>query len=152
MGQDHKIINFWWSCDPFSQDHENKWSHGFDLGFFMISWFWSWRFHDLLPENPWSGDLTHRNSMIRWSHSAKFHDPVISLTKIPWSGDLWVDFFVIHLVFNSDPKFHWIIAYASMIFCIVIINRNSLFPSYLILDFRHLAYLKKSLIHGLFFS
>ena len=73
MGLDHKIIIFWWSCDPFLQDHQNKWSHGHDLVFFMISWFWSWRFHDLLPQNPWSGDLTHRNSMIRWSHSAKYN-------------------------------------------------------------------------------
>ena len=112
MGLDHKIIIFWWSCDPFLQDHQNKWSHGHDLVFFMISWFWSWRFHDLLPQNPWSCDPTHGISMIRWSHSPKFHDPLISLseiqpldlvislteTKIPWSGD-------VKLVL--DPKVKW---------------------------------------------
>ena len=106
--QNNKIIIFSWSCDPFLQDHQNKWSHGYDydLVFFMISWFWSWRFHDLLPQNPWSGDPTHGNSMIRWSHSPNFHDLVISpseiqpldpvispaKTKIPWSGDLCIYF------------------------------------------------------------
>ena len=118
MGQDHEIIFFLWSCDPVLQDHKNTWSHGFDLRFFMISWFWSWRFHDPGPKNPWSGDLTHRIFMIRWSHSTKFHDPVI-----------FELFLVINLVFNSDPNFHWLIAYASMILCTVVINRNSLFPS-----------------------
>ena len=106
MVLDHKIIIFWWSCDQFLQDHQNKWSHGYDLVFFMISWFWSWRFHDLLPQNPWFDDPTHGNSMIRWSHSPNFHDPVIALseiqphdpvislakTKILWSGDLCIYF------------------------------------------------------------
>ena len=144
MVPDPKIIIFSWSCDPFLQDHQNKWSHGYDLVFFMISWFWSWRFHDLLPQNPWSGDPTHGNSMIRWSHSPNFHDLVISPSEIqpldPWSGDFTRQnqnsiirwslhlFFVTHLVFKSDPKVHWISTYASMIFFIVVINRNSLFP------------------------
>ena len=142
----------------------------------MIPWLWSRIFHDLVVlilTISWS---TSPKPVIRWSHSRKFHDPVISLTKFPWSGDLtqrnttpWSGdftrqnqnsmirwslhlFFVTHLVFKSDPKVHWISTYASMIFCIVVINRNSLFPhKYQILDFRHLGYLTKPLINVSFF-
>ena len=118
----------------------------------MIPWLWSRIFHDLVVlilTISWS---TSQKPVIRWSHSRKFHDPVISLTEILWSGDLtqrnttpWSgDFthknqnsmirwflhliFVIRLVYKSAPKVHWISTYASMIFCIVVINRKSLFP------------------------
>ena len=118
--------------DPMVMISYFSWSRGFDPDDFMI-YFPKTRDPVIpLTEIPWSGDLTHRNSMIRWSHSAKynplirwfhsqkpkFHDPVISAFF----------FFVIRLVYKSDPKVHWISTYASMIFCIVVINRKSLIP------------------------
>ena len=125
----------------------------------MIPWLWSRIFHDLVVlilTISWS---TSPKPVIRWSHSRKCHDPVISQTEITWSDEptqrntaAWSGdcthqnqismmrwslhlFFVIHLVYKSDPKAHWISTYASMIFCIVVINRKSLFPS-LIPNFR----------------
>ena len=137
MVLDNKIIIFWWSCDQFLQDHQNKW----------FPWLWSRIFHDLVililtiswstsqkhpfTEIPWSGDLTPE---ILWSGD------LTQRNTTPWSGDFthknqnsmirWFLhlIFVIRLVYKSAPKVHWISTYASMIFCIVIINRKSLFP------------------------
>ena len=134
-------------------------------------------FHDLVVlilTISWS---TSPKPVIRWSHSRKFHDPVISSTEFPWSGDLiqrnttpwsgdctrqsqnsmiWWSlhlFFVTYLVFKSDPKVHWISTYASMIFCIVVISRKSLFPS-LIPNFRFSTFgvLNKAPDTGVYFE
>ena len=111
MVQDHNIIIFLWSCDPYSLDHEKLWSNGRDLGIFMISW-------------SWSGDY-----MI---YSPKIHDPVISreiFFVIRWSLEL---IFLIHFVFNHlfllihyDHKPNWINNHCFANFPTIIINRNN---------------------------
>ena len=148
MVQDHKIIFFYdlviHFCriikinDPMVMISYFSWSRGFDPDDFMI-YFPKTRDPVIpLAEISWSVDLNYRISMILWYYPAKYN---------PWSGDFTRQnqnsmirwslhlFFVTHLVFKSDPKVHWISTYASMIFCIVVINRNSLFPS-LIPNFR----------------
>ena len=116
--------------DPMVMISYFSWSHGFDPDDFMI--YLPETCDPVIPltEMPWSGDLTYLNSMIWWSHSAKYN-PLIRWfqplkPKFRWSLHL---FFVTHLVFKSEPKVHCISTYASMIFCIVVINRKSLFPS-----------------------